>query len=95
MPRKTRHLINTTSKLQVAPNFILDSVADSNYPGKCDVGGFLIFEWTLHIYLINFNFVGITIFNSNIENWMMSALQKKRRNNFPLFHVILHLWTIF
>jgi hypothetical protein len=25
----------------------LDSVADSNYGGKCDVGGFLIFEWTL------------------------------------------------
>jgi hypothetical protein len=25
----------------------LDSVADSNYRGKCDVGGFLIFEWTL------------------------------------------------
>jgi hypothetical protein len=25
----------------------LNSVADSNYQGKCDVGGFLIFEWTL------------------------------------------------
>jgi hypothetical protein len=36
-----------TSKLQVSPNFTLDSVADSNYRGKCDVGGFLIFEWTL------------------------------------------------
>jgi hypothetical protein len=33
-----------TSKLQVSPNFTLDSVADSNYRGKCDVGGFLIFE---------------------------------------------------
>jgi hypothetical protein len=49
MPRKTRHLPNKhlTSKLQVSPNFTLDSVADSNYRGKCDVGGFLIFEWTL------------------------------------------------
>jgi hypothetical protein len=36
-----------TSKLQVSPNFTLDSVADSNCRGKCDVGGFLIFEWTL------------------------------------------------
>jgi hypothetical protein len=44
MPRKTRHL---TSKLQFSPNFTLDSVADSNYRGKCDVGVFLIFEWTL------------------------------------------------
>jgi hypothetical protein len=34
-------------KLQVSPNFTLDNVADSNYRGKCDVGGFLIFEWTL------------------------------------------------
>jgi hypothetical protein len=33
-----------TSKLQFSPNFTLDSVADSNYRGKCDVGGFLIFE---------------------------------------------------
>jgi hypothetical protein len=40
------HALNKhlTSKLQVLPNFILGSVADSNYPGKCDVGGFLIFE---------------------------------------------------
>jgi hypothetical protein len=38
-----------TSKLQVLPNFTLDRVADSIYPGKCDVGGFLIFEWTLCI----------------------------------------------
>jgi hypothetical protein len=54
MPRKTRHLIDKhlTSKLQVSPNFTLDSVADSNYRGKCDVGGFLIFEWTLHITLL-------------------------------------------
>jgi hypothetical protein len=44
MPRKTRHLINIT---KFSPNFTLDSVADSNYRGKCDVGGFLIFEWTL------------------------------------------------
>jgi hypothetical protein len=48
MPRKTRHINkHLTSKLQVSPNFTLDSVADSNYRGKCDVGGFLIFEWTL------------------------------------------------
>jgi hypothetical protein len=53
MPRKTRHLIckYLTSKLQVSPNFTLDSVADSNYRGKCDVGCFLIFEWTLVIQL--------------------------------------------
>jgi hypothetical protein len=36
-----------TSKFQFSPNFTLNSVADSNYRGKCDVGGFLIFEWTL------------------------------------------------
>jgi hypothetical protein len=36
-----------TSKLQFSPNFTPDSVADSNYRRKCDVGGFLIFEWTL------------------------------------------------
>jgi hypothetical protein len=36
-----------TSKLQFSPNFTLDSVADSNYRRKCDVGGFLIFEWTI------------------------------------------------
>jgi hypothetical protein len=50
MPRKTRHLLNKhlTSKLQVSPNFTLDSVPDSNYRGKFDVGGFLIFELTLH-----------------------------------------------
>jgi hypothetical protein len=36
-----------TSKLQFSPNFTLDSVADNNHRGKCDVGGFLIFEWTL------------------------------------------------
>jgi hypothetical protein len=47
VPRKTRHLINTSSKLQFSPNFTLNSVADSTYRGKCDVGGFLIFEWTL------------------------------------------------
>jgi hypothetical protein len=39
-----------TSKLQVSPNFTLESVADSNYRGKGDVGGFLIFEWTLVIF---------------------------------------------
>jgi hypothetical protein len=39
-----------TSKLQFSPNFTLDSVADSNYRGKCDVGGFLIFEWTIWVY---------------------------------------------
>jgi hypothetical protein len=33
-----------TSKLQVSPNFTLDSVADSNYRGKCDVGGFFYFR---------------------------------------------------
>jgi hypothetical protein len=34
----------------VSPNFTPDSIADSNYRGKCDVGGFLIFEWTLFVY---------------------------------------------
>jgi hypothetical protein len=38
-----------TSKLQFSPDFTLNTVADSNYRGKCDVGGFLIFEWTLCI----------------------------------------------
>jgi hypothetical protein len=47
MPRKTTLNKHLTSKLQVSSNFTLDSVADSNYQGKCDVGGFLIFEWTL------------------------------------------------
>jgi hypothetical protein len=56
MPRKTRHLPNKhlTSKLQFSPNFTLNSVADSNYRGKCDVGGFLIFEWTLGTFWIVF-----------------------------------------
>jgi hypothetical protein len=39
--KKNKYL---TSKLQLSPNFRLDSVVDSNYRGKCDVGGFLIFE---------------------------------------------------
>jgi hypothetical protein len=47
MPRKTKHNKYLTSKLQFSSNFILDSVADSNYRGKYDVGGFLIFEWTI------------------------------------------------
>jgi hypothetical protein len=46
MPRKTTLNKHLTSKVQFAPNFTLDSVADGNYRGKCDVGGFLIFEWT-------------------------------------------------
>jgi hypothetical protein len=54
MPRKTRHLINT-SKLQFSPNFTLNSVADSNYRGKCDVGGFLIFEWSLVVLFVKNN----------------------------------------
>jgi hypothetical protein len=36
-----------TSKLQFSPKFTLNSVADSNYRGKCDVGGFLNFECTI------------------------------------------------
>jgi hypothetical protein len=47
MARKTTLDKHLTSKLQVSPNFTLDSVADSNYRGKCDISGFLIFEWTL------------------------------------------------
>jgi hypothetical protein len=38
-----------TSKLQFSRNFTLNSVAYSNYRGKCDVGVFLIFEWTLNL----------------------------------------------
>jgi hypothetical protein len=46
-PQKNKTLNkHLTSKLQVSPNFTLDSVADSNYRGRCDVGDFLIFEWT-------------------------------------------------
>jgi hypothetical protein len=36
----------------VSPNFTLDSVADSNYRGKCAVDGFFIFQWTLRVSLI-------------------------------------------
>jgi hypothetical protein len=42
-----------TSKLQVSRNFTLDRVADSNYRGKCDVGVFLMHDFTndsLHVY---------------------------------------------
>jgi hypothetical protein len=38
-----------TSKLQFSPHFTLDSIADSDYRGKCDVDGFLIFEWTFGV----------------------------------------------
>jgi hypothetical protein len=63
-----------TSKLQVSPNFTLNSVADSNYRGKCDVGGFLIFEWTLaSLFFVTENFFknskrrlqGIKLFDSH------------------------------
>jgi hypothetical protein len=47
MPRKTTLNKHLTSKFQFSPNSTLDRVADSNYRGKCDVSGFLIFEWTL------------------------------------------------
>jgi hypothetical protein len=53
MPIKQTLNKHLTSKLQVSPNFTLDSVADSNYRGKCDVGGFLIFEWTLGPYVLH------------------------------------------
>jgi hypothetical protein len=42
-----------TSKLQGSPNFTLDSVANSNYRGKCDVGGFFIFEWILKVNTVH------------------------------------------
>jgi hypothetical protein len=45
-----------TSKLQFSPKFTLNSVSDSNYRGKCDVGGFLIFEWTLITTTVNLHF---------------------------------------
>jgi hypothetical protein len=46
----------------MTPNFTLDSVADSNYRGKCDVGGFLIFEWTLGIFFTKWQFIFGKIF---------------------------------
>jgi hypothetical protein len=55
MPRKTTLNKHFTSKLQVSPNSTLDSVADSNYRGKCDVSVFLIFEWTLNLSENYFN----------------------------------------
>jgi hypothetical protein len=49
-----------TSKLQFSPNFTPHSVADSNLRGKCDVGGFLIYEWTLDdssVFFLQFFFL--------------------------------------
>jgi hypothetical protein len=66
MPRKTGHLINIYPQNYKSPKFSLDSVADSNYRGKCDVAGFLIFEWTLCIVEVYFlrvvNIICISIF---------------------------------
>jgi hypothetical protein len=94
MPRKTRHLINTTSKLQVAPNFTLDSVADSNYLGKCDVGGFLIFEWTLHIYLFNkFQFCHHYL---QFKHWKLDdvCFAKKKKTIFHFF-MLSYIYGLF
>jgi hypothetical protein len=33
--------------MTILTKFYTNSIADSNYRGKWDVGGFLIFEWTL------------------------------------------------
>jgi hypothetical protein len=44
--QKNKALNKHLTSKQVSPNFTLDSVADSNYRGKCDVGGFLIFDLT-------------------------------------------------
>jgi hypothetical protein len=44
-----------TLKLQFSPKFTLNSVADSNYRGKCEVGGFLIFEWSVQYFLALLN----------------------------------------
>jgi hypothetical protein len=57
MPRKTINTLNKhlTSKLQVSPNFTLDSVAYSNHRGKCNVGGFfrtMLVTINYDIYLI-------------------------------------------
>jgi hypothetical protein len=70
-----------TSKLQVSPNFTLDSVADSNYRGKYDVGGFLIFEWTLLCIYSEFSFItmdSLFIFTSYTKfNYFLIILSYK------------------
>jgi hypothetical protein len=43
-PSLKMHCENVSEK---EPIFVNEGVADSNYRGKCDIGGFLIFEWTL------------------------------------------------
>jgi hypothetical protein len=80
-------------ELQFSPNFTLNSVADSNYRGKCEVGGFLIFEWTLGsgysvvkisvgthevIYLCR------TLFERTVA--CLSLYSRKRKNVFQIIH---------
>jgi hypothetical protein len=63
MPKKKQDINkHLTSKLQFTPNFTLDSVADSNYRGKCDVGGFFIFECIYNFFF----FEKMTNFTSKI-----------------------------
>jgi hypothetical protein len=52
-----------TSKLQFSPNFTLNRFADGNYPEKYDVDGFLIFEWTLIMYVYVCRFLWICKFD--------------------------------
>jgi hypothetical protein len=66
-----------TSKLQFSPNFTPHSVADSNYRGKCDVGGFLIFEWTLQFFFCEFLvFKCILVIHCCFQNKNLSELLK-------------------
>jgi hypothetical protein len=68
-----------TSKLQFSPNFTLNNVADSNYRGKCDIGGFLIFEWTL--YVIGENSILILCY----------IIYKNRRGSMETFDIQLNI----
>jgi hypothetical protein len=77
-----------TSILQFSPNFTPDSVADSNYRAKCDVSGFLIFEWTLRCR---------SIFKKNYKNlrFFYYKVSYSSKNCFgpDLFFFNLHIWT--
>jgi hypothetical protein len=62
-----------TSKLQFSPNFTLNRFADGNYPEKYDVDGFLIFEWTLIMYVYVCRFLWICKFD--FRQLILVALQ--------------------
>jgi hypothetical protein len=82
-----------TSKLQVSPNFTLDSVADSNYREKCAVGGILIFEWTLCYFGImgghgDFTFNLVVECDSN-QNKTSRSLRRKAISDVGLVHCFI------